>query len=75
MGRVAVVAAGWFAVWMILGAVVGAMTGGDHGDWQNALYSGFFNGAWLAVLTSFTWPWIMPRRLERWMYDEPRGMA
>jgi hypothetical protein len=71
MARVALVAAIWFAFWMTLGSIVGAYTGGDHGDWQNALYGGIFNGALLAVLTSFAWPWVMPRRLERWMYGGP----
>ena len=74
MRRVAVVAGCWFAFWMILGATVGGLTGRPHGGWQNALSAGFFTGAWIALLTSFTWPWIMPRRLERWMYDEPRGI-
>jgi hypothetical protein len=68
MRRIALVAAIWFALWMTGGAVIGYATGGDHGDWENALYAGIFNGAWLAVLTSFTWPLIMPRRIERWMY-------
>jgi hypothetical protein len=74
MKRVAIVAAAWFAFWMILGAVVGGLRGGEHGEWQNAAYAGFFNGALLAVLTSFAWPWLMPRRIERWMYggsEEP----
>ena len=29
---------------------------------------GAFNGAWWALFTSFAWPWIMPERLDRWMY-------
>jgi hypothetical protein len=69
--RIALVAAVWFALWMVLGAALGGLTGREHGGWENALYAGFFNGAWLAVLTSFAWPWIMPRRLERWMYGSP----
>lgn len=75
MKRIAAVAAVWFAFWMILMSVAGGLTGGDHGDWQNRLYAGFFNGALIAVLTSFLWPWLMPRRFERWMYGEPRGTA
>ena len=75
MGRVALVGFIWFTFWMTLCATVGGFTGGDHGNWENALYAGIFNGAWLAVLTSFSWPFIMPRRLERWMYGEPRGTA
>jgi len=75
MKRIAVVAAGWFALWMILGAAIGGLTGGDHGNWENRLYSGFFNGALIATLTSLAWPWIMPRRLERWMYGGPDGRA
>lgn len=72
-GRIGLIAAVWFAFWMVLGATVGALTGGDHGDWENALYGGFFNGAWIAVITSLAWPFIMPRRLEQWMYGEPKG--
>lgn len=75
MGRVAFVAFIWFAVWMTAGATLGGLTGGDHGDWENALYAGIFNGAWIALLTSFAWPFLMPRRLQRWMYEEPRGTA
>jgi len=67
MERVAVVAGVWFFFWMIFGAVVGGLTGGAHGGVQNGIYFGVFNGAWLALLTSFAWPWLMPKRVNRWM--------
>jgi hypothetical protein len=36
------------------------------------VYAGIFNGAWLALLTAFAWPWIMPRTINRWM-DRPEA--
>jgi hypothetical protein len=71
MGRVAIVAACWFAFWMTLTALVGGLTGGAHGGVQNGIYFGIFHGAWLATLTSFAWPWIMPESIANWM-DGPR---
>jgi hypothetical protein len=71
MGRVALVAGFWFLLWMTLGSVVGGLTGGAHGGVQNGIYFGIFHGAWLAALTSFAWPWIMPESLLSWM-DGPR---
>ena len=68
MGRVALVAGIWFAFWMTVGAVIGGMTGGNGGGVQNGIYFGVFNGAMWAVLTSFSWPFIMPDRIDRWMY-------
>jgi hypothetical protein len=56
---------------MILGATLGYALGGDHGGKANGLYSGFFNGAWWAALTSFAWPWIMPKRIDDWMNAPP----
>jgi hypothetical protein len=67
MGRVALVAACWFAFWMTLGSVIGGLTGGPGGGVSNGIYFGAFNGAWWAALTSFAWPWIMPDAIERWM--------
>jgi hypothetical protein len=68
MRRVALVAAGWFALWMTLRALAGYLAGGPHGGKANGLYCGIFNGAWLALLTSFAWPWIMPKRIDDWMW-------
>jgi hypothetical protein len=68
MGRVALVAAIWFAFWIVVGSTVGGLTGGNAGGVQNGIYFGAFNGAWWALFTSFAWPWIMPERLDRWMY-------
>jgi hypothetical protein len=37
------------------------------GGVQNGIYFGAFNGALWAVLTSFSWPWLMPERINQWM--------
>ena len=71
MGRVAIVAACWFAFWMTAGAVVGGLTGGSGGGVTNGIYFGMFDGATWAVITSFAWPWIMPEAVDRWM-DGPK---
>ena len=71
--RVAIVAAIWFAFWMILAAVIGGMMAGTPADRTNGIYFGFFNGAWWALLTSFAWPWIMPSAIDRWMYRSKVG--
>jgi hypothetical protein len=70
--RVFVVAAIWFAFWMLFGAALGAWLA-DPADRANAVYFGFFNGAWWALLTSFAWPWIMPAAIDRWMYRSGAG--
>jgi hypothetical protein len=65
MGRVFVVAGCWFLFWMGLGALIGGLTGepaGFHGAWSGAI-----RGAWIAALSSFAWPWIMPESISRWM--------
>ena len=41
----------------------------NAGGVQNGIYFGAFNGTWWALFTSFAWPWIMPERVDRWMYD------
>jgi hypothetical protein len=71
MKRVALVAACWFAFWMIASAALGYVFAGDHGGKANALWFGFINGAWLATLTAFAWPWIMPKRIDDWMRGYP----
>ena len=65
--RVVVVTALWFAFWMILAALIGGYTS-RFGEGTDGIYFGFFNGAWWALLTSFTWPWLMPRAIDRWMF-------
>ena len=70
--RVAIVAALWFAFWMILAAVLGGVMS-KPGDGTEGIYFGFFNGAWWALLTSFAWPWIMPTAINRWMYRSEVG--
>src|SRR5882724_2167140 len=73
MKRVALVAAVWFLFWIIVGAVVGGLTGGKGGGVQNGIYFGAFNGTWWARFTSFAWPWIMQKRIDRWMYERTDG--
>jgi hypothetical protein len=68
MKRVALVAACWFLFWMIAGSTVGYLAGGAHGGKVNGAYYGFFNGAFVATLTAFLWPWIMPKRIDDWMW-------
>jgi hypothetical protein len=65
MRRVFIVAGCWFLFWMGVGAAFGGLSsepGGFHGA-----YSGAMNGAWIATLTSFAWPWILPDSISRWM--------
>jgi hypothetical protein len=70
--RVAVVAAVWFVFWMGLAALVGGLVS-KPGNAIEGVYSGFFNGAWWALLTSFAWPWFMPAAVDRWMYRSRLG--
>lgn len=70
--RVAIVAAIWFMLWMVLSSVLGGMLSKTE-NVSEAIYFGFFNGAWLALLTSFAWPWIMPTAIDRWMYRSEVG--
>jgi hypothetical protein len=67
MGRMIFFAGCWFAVWMIAGALVGLAFAPPQGGAENGVYFGAMNGAWVALLTSFVWPWLMPRVLERWL--------
>jgi hypothetical protein len=71
--RVFLVGAIWFGFWMILAAAVGGWLSPPPADRANGIYFGFFNGAWWALLTSFTWPWIMPTAIDRWMYRSEVG--
>jgi hypothetical protein len=67
MGRTALVAGLWFAFWMIAGAALGGWLAPKTEAVSTGIYFGLFNGAFFAVLTSFAWPWIMPRFIDRWM--------
>jgi len=71
-GRVCMVALVWFAFWMILAAGIGGWMSSPAAR-ANGIYFGFFNGAWWALITSFTWPWIMPAAIDRWMYSTETG--
>lgn len=70
--RVFVVAFVWFAFWMLLGAAIGGWVSAPASR-ADGIYFGFFNGAWWALITSFTWPWIMPAAIDRWMYSSETG--
>jgi hypothetical protein len=65
MARVFIVTGCWFVSWMVVGAVVSVLFRGVDG-----LFAGAMNGAWLAVLTSFAWPWVMPDSISRWMENK-----
>jgi len=67
MGRTAVVALFWFVFWMAAGGLIGALTAPKPDIVTTNVYYGMFNGAFFAVLSSFAWPWIMPRVIDRWM--------
>jgi hypothetical protein len=66
MGRVFIVAGCWFLFWMTFGAIVGGLSAGP-GAAPDGVFFGARNGAWIAALTSFAWPWIMPESINRWM--------
>jgi len=70
--RVFLVALIWFAFWMTLAAAVGGWMSAPASR-ADGIYFGFFNGAWWALITSFTWPWIMPAAIDRWMYNPETG--
>src|SRR5215212_1559345 len=65
MRRVFIVSGCWFILWMTMGVMVSVLFRGVDG-----LFAGAMNGAWLAVLTSFAWPWIMPDSISRWMENK-----
>ncbi len=75
MGRTAVIAGLWFVFWMIVGGAVGGFTAPKPDVVSTSIYYGIFNGAFFAVLTSFAWPWIMPRFIDRWMSRGEAGEA
>ena len=62
MGRIFLVAGLWFLFWMSVGLFISVAAKGIDG-----LTAGLMNGAWIATLTSFAWPWIMPESINRWM--------
>jgi hypothetical protein len=71
MKRVFIFGGCWFLFWMALCAVIGWLRSPPNAVFEG-VYSGIFNGAWLALLTAFAWPWIMPRTINRWM-DRPEA--
>jgi hypothetical protein len=75
MGRTAVIAGFWFVFWMAAGAALGGWTAPKPDVVTTGIYYGIFNGAIFAVLTSFAWPWIMPKFIDRWMSRGEAGEA
>lgn len=69
MGRIVIVAGCWYLLWIAIAAVFVGLTSGPSRGIPHALYYGLLHGAWLALLTSFAWPWIMPERINNWMDD------
>jgi len=67
MGRIVIVAGCWYLLWIAIAAAFVGLTGGPSRGIADALYFGLLHGAWLALVTSFAWPWIMPERVNRWM--------
>jgi hypothetical protein len=65
MRRVFIVAGCWFLFWMTFSAIVGGLTGDPDGF--HGAYNGAMRGAWIATLTSFAWPWVMPESISKWM--------
>jgi hypothetical protein len=62
MRRIFVVVGAWFTIWISIGTTFGVLSKGLDG-----LFAGAMNGAWIATLTSFAWPWIMPQTIRNWM--------
>jgi len=62
MRRVFIVSGCWFMLWVGIGIAASVLSKGLDG-----LLSGATNGAWIALLMSFAWPWIMPRSISDWM--------
>ena len=75
MGRTAVIAGFWFAFWMIAGGAIGGLMASKPDVVSTGIYYGIFNGAFFAALTSFAWPWIMPRSIDRWISRGEAGEA
>ncbi len=57
--RIALVAVCWFAIWI----GVGAWAGREAGLPGSGIIGGFF----LALLTTFAWPWVLPNFVWQWM--------
>jgi hypothetical protein len=62
MDRVAIVALLWFVGWTAATSEFSKLLFNDPG-------TGAVLGFVLALITVFTWPWVLPRFLEHWMHD------
>jgi hypothetical protein len=62
MDRVAIVALLWFAIWTAGASQLSKLMFNDPG-------TGAVWGFVLALITVFSWPWVLPRSLEHWMHD------
>lgn len=67
MDRVAIVAWSWFILWTASGYLAGALL--FETPWTGALV-----GFLAALVGTFTWPWVMPERINQWM-DDPVAWA
>lgn len=56
---VAAMFTGWLIFWMSVGAVVGGLFGSPG--------TGTVDGFIFAVVSTFSWPWIMPTIIDDWM--------
>lgn len=57
--RVAIVGVCWFVLWTVLGGAVG----GAFAAPGTGSIAGFF----LGLAAMIAWPWILPKRINRWM--------
>jgi hypothetical protein len=62
MDRVAIVAFCWFALWIALGTLCGALLSNPG--------TGSVLGFFFALLATPAWPWVMPEAVNEWMDDQ-----
>jgi hypothetical protein len=62
MDRVAIVAFCWFALWIVLGTLGGALL--------SIPVTGSVLGFFFALLATPAWPWVMPEAVNEWMDDQ-----
>ena len=60
MDRVAIVAWGWFALWIVFGTAAGSLL-------FNTPWTGGITGFGFALVAVFSWPWLMPESINAWM--------
>jgi hypothetical protein len=60
MDRVAIVAGCWFVLWIVFGYEAGNLVFGTP-------MTGGITGFWFALVAMFSWPWLMPDKINDWM--------